>query len=457
MNPRTILWLALALGIQGVYICLRIYGNLKEFVPETILLLLISGVLYLVSCYLSIRSEPDKFRRNHFILLAGAAVLFRLTVWPLAPWLSEDVFRYRWEGKVADAGENPYTLSPNDPRAARFRDSSFARIPGQDFRPVYGPVTELIQRLNYRIAATLSQDPERQAFWFKLPAAMFDLFTIALLWRWLRLRGLPSERIVIYAWSPLSVIEFWGNGHNDALAVCLLAGALVAATASRWALSFVHLGLSIAAKLWPAFLFPLFVGWTGRMPARWRQFWIAPVVVGLTILPFLDGLFDVLRDNLRFTSGFLGGWRNNDSLFGLLLWLSNGDLYTAKKVAFAIVCATVAGVTLAKWPLEKACLAVLTVLLLVSANCHPWYLTWLLPFLVVEPVPPILLWTALVPLAHTPVMLWSTAGIWDGSTPIRWLEYVPVLGWFAASGLLQLIRHSRRGSGVTAQADPDNV
>ena len=51
-------------------------------------------------------------------------------------------------------------------------------------------------------------------------------------------------------------------------------------------------------------------------------------------------------------------------------------------------------------------------MLMISANCHPWYLTWLLPLLVLVPVPGLLLWTALVPLAYSAVIAWVETGEW---------------------------------------------
>ena len=74
-------------------------------------------------------------------------------------------------------------------------------------------------------------------------------------------------------------------------------------------------------------------------------------------------------------------------------------------------------------------------LLLVSANCHAWYLTWILPLLAIEAVPPLLLWTALAPLGHAAVIGWVGSGEWKGSTSVRYYEYVPVFvalaGWLA--------------------------
>ena len=317
---------------------------------------------------------------------------------------------------------------------------------------MYGPVVEGIEWIEYRLIAGLEPNPFAQAFWFKAPSALFDLGVMAALWLLLKIKELPPERILIYAWSPLPLIEFWGNGHNDSIAVCFIVLAVAAAAkASRprqsdvavslhWIAAFAALTLAVASKLWPIFLFPLFIAAAGWR--RWREWLIALPIVALVALPYWTPTlrWSTIDENFRFMSGFLGGWRNNDSLFGVLLWAAGNDLYLAKKFALGIICGAVAFVLLWRWPLERASLAVITVLLLVSANCHPWYLIWILPLLAIEPAAPLRLWTALAPLAHAAVIDWVGAGDWKGSTGIRYYEYVPV--FIALAAWLILLRRN---------------
>ena len=81
------------------------------------------------------------------------------------------------------------------------------------------------------------------------------------------------------------------------------------------------LALAAAAKIWPLLLFPIFLGWP---PRRWRQILIAIPILAALAFPYLTPTlrWSGIDENLRFMSGFLGGWRNNDSLFGALLWIS---------------------------------------------------------------------------------------------------------------------------------------
>ena len=55
-------------------------------------------------------------------------------------------------------------------------------------------------------------------------------------------------------------------------------------------------------------------------------------MVACFAIPYLTDV----TENAQFMSGFVGGWRNNDSFFGLLLYLT-GDLYRAKYLAFTLL------------------------------------------------------------------------------------------------------------------------
>lgn len=408
----------LACILQALYFWIRWLGDLRERPLEAITLLLAAGAGYLASCYFILKPlNGTRFRRLPEIILC-AAVLFRLTLWPLLPALSDDPFRYRWEGKLQDAGGNPYQARPNDPAWAHLRDATFARVAGRDFKAGYGPLIEGLELWTYRAVAAWQPDPVRQVFWFKLPYALCDLGVLAALWWWLPGAGVGRARILIYAWSPLPVIEFWATGHNDSLPVLLVVLAFLAAGRQRWIWAFVALSLAVAAKFWPILLFPAFVG-----RKRWWQWSAAIPIGGLLAWPYWSNVWE----NVRFMSGFVGGWRNNDSLFGILLWAA-GDIYRAKYTAFALILAVVIAVTVRRLPPIRASLPVLAFTLMIAANCHPWYLTWILPLLVFIPVPGLLLWTVLAPLAYAAVIGWTYLGEWRVPAWVRWLEYVPVYG-----------------------------
>ena len=429
-----------ALGIEASWLALRTVDNLRLEIVPTIVCLLSTSLVYLVSVFW-ISRDSHRTRGNPLgFFILGAAVVFRLTVWPLYPASSNDVFRYHWEGKLQVEGHgNPYLVAPSDPARVALRDLTYGNVVLPDNKTIYGPAIELEQRAWYGVLQMMGvTDPFVRVFWFKAPSALFDLLTIGAVWLWLRARGDPVEWVLIYAWCPLPVFEFWVNGHNDSLLICLLVMALWMDARGRYGWSAAALAMSAATKLWPAVLWPWILVRRGWRSALW-----AVVPVALLSAPYVA---DVL-ENAQYASGFLGGWRNNDSLYGVILWACGGDVYYAKYATFAILAGVVAVVLWKKLPFADAALVIITVMLAISANVHPWYLTWIVPLLAVNPAAPLLLWVALVPLHYVVLIAYHTVGAWNGVTDSRWFVYAPVYSFAVLCWVISRFRTASRATG----------
>ncbi|MDQ3544942.1 MAG: phospholipid carrier-dependent glycosyltransferase, partial [Verrucomicrobiota bacterium] len=200
------------------------------------------------------------------VIFWSVAILLRLVALPLLP--GDDIWRYQWEGKIQNAGFNPYVLAPNDDRLAAVREEypEWSQINHRNFSAIYPPGTELIFAGLSRFGAG--------PLGYKLLFAAADLGVIALL---LRLIG-GRERYLDaawYAWNPLVVYSFAGAAHFDSLMILpMLAGILCfvrsrAQTESRlqwrWALlGAAAMGAAISIKLIPLLLLPVCAFALGR-------------------------------------------------------------------------------------------------------------------------------------------------------------------------------------------------
>ena len=127
----------------------------------------------------------------------------------------------------------------------------------------------------------------------------------------------------------------------------------------------------------------------------------------LLLMPLAEWITKV-----RFTTGFLGGWQNNPFLYRFL---------TDKSQAIAISAVSSIGVCFLRLGQAELVLIFITVLLAFSANIHPWYLGWTLPFLMATKWNPMpwLLAMALLPLAYDPMIGWRLNGTWIEDPLIR--------------------------------------
>ncbi len=417
---------ACALAIEACLLAILFLERPASYVPEFVSYYLLLSVPYVTACWLvTSGSMPASRRAVRWIWIA--ALLFRVTVVPLDPSLSEDTARYRWQGMVQDAGGDPYIARPEDARWDGLRDSTWPRIAGKDKTSPYGPVLELVNLQYYRLVRSWEPDPWQQVWLFKLPFAAADLAVGLGLMALLSAVGRPATWALVYLWSPLAVAEFWIEGHNDALALAfaIAALALAARKQPRWAL--VMVAVAALCKVWPIILLPFLA--LAREGGRWRFEWkgllaCVPVVL-LLCLPYWGGIGSVWH----VWDGFASGWRNNDSLFAGLLLLSQGNTAIAARSAAVALVAAVVVFRIAPMPRLAPELAGICALLLLSANCFPWYLTWMLPLLAVHPYPPLLLWTALVPLAYHVVPAYEATGSWQYDRTLVSIEYAPVLTW----------------------------
>ena len=113
-----------------------------------------------------------------------------------------------------------------------------------------------------------------------------------------------------------------------------------------------------------------------------------------------------------------------------------GDLVTAKRVALGLIAASAAGAAVWARSLRAGYWAVALTVLVVSANVHPWYLTWIVPLAVFEWPWAVLVWGALAPVHYVVLIRWREAQEWEGVSNWRWLVYAPV----AAVLMVQMVR-----------------
>ena len=500
-STRYRLVLPLAVLLEAAFLSLHRLENFKLQAVEFITTYLLASLLYLVCCFLITNSGGDGvLPRRWMEFIWGAGILFRLTVFPLDPMLSEDLNRYRWHGKLQAAGGNPYTEVPEDPRWEPLRDATYPRVNRKDLPSVYGPLLEWSYAACYRVVSALQPDEIQQVWWFKAPFALFEIAAAMALGGLLAAMGLPRQWLLIYLWSPLTIVEFWAQGHNDTVAVLFMVLALTAAVKQRWVWGWSWLTLAALTKFWPVILFPFFL--VQREAGRWRIRYRA-ALVGLPIAlvvswPYLNGISNVEE----LLAGFVGGWRNNDSLYALIYWavdedfdagtiwvtrllvgglvllwanhlwgrdfrrkwgrkwgwtrpgeartrlidpraantgeanLENpADVALSQENPDALTGDSISLVRSAKW-------AVL-LLLFLAANCFPWYLSWLLPFLVIFPNAALLLWTALASLSYHILIRYELLGVWLENDEFRLMEYIPVYALLIGSALWRFAVSSR--------------
>ncbi len=374
--------------------------------PLYLALYLAMGVSWLLASYyvLTVQTRP------HRALVVLVALALRVPFLVTAPILSDDIFRYIWDGRVQHAGINPYRYAPEEQTIAFLREGheqNFQGINNKDIPTIYPPFMEMA----FFVATTVSES----VLWMKLFFVLADLALIFLLARLLESLQLNPARVLIYAWSPLVIVEVAGSGHNDILGVLGLMAALGAIVRHRGSLTMLYLTLSGLTKVIGMTLAPLFL-----RSIRLRDLWVMPVVTVLLALPYASAGSLAFRGLTQYGLR----WRGNDSLFHILFYLT-GSLDTAKILVGAfLVTMVLVLLGLNSNPLRSSYLTVSAILLL-TTTVHPWYLLWIAPFLAIYASPAWLYLTLSVALAYHSAYLATPGQAWEDVIWVKLIEYVP--------------------------------
>jgi len=397
----TIALATLAAGLTGIYLWVAQQSDdLDSHMPEFIGLLLLAGILYVVAVFLV---ERFRLGRTAMLVILAGTILFRLVLLPATPSLSDDVYRYQWDGRVQRAHLNPYVVIPSSPDLARLLNPDNPEPPGIDTPTIYPPLSELVYRTIETIAG------------YKLVSTILDLCCVGVLMLLLAALKLPLHRVLAYAWNPAVLLSFAMSGHFDPLAILMLLAALFFLVRNRPKLSIAALALAFLSKLFPVLLLPAFL--KRVRPAYTGIF--ALLVVGF-YLPFSSAglhLFDGARNYGR-------DWSNNASFFEFLHFVARSKP-PAELLAGLIMLAAIWYLAKKQAGLLWSCLVLTGGILLVSPTAYPWYFTWSIPFLCFYPGAAWLLMSVTSVLAYTPAIADGTGN----SLLMLSLEYAPVYLW----------------------------
>ncbi|HEY6547598.1 MAG TPA: hypothetical protein VI589_06820 [Vicinamibacteria bacterium] len=338
----------------------------------------------------------------------GLALAWRVVLAFAPPLLSNDVNRHVWEGRIQLHGGNPYAWDdrPNAPRWAPLRDEVYAGLNHEGYTAVYPPLWQLAA------AAVV---------WVRDSVTAMKLFLVACeaaaLWamaRLLHLRGQPPARLLLWAWSPLALVEIAGGGHNEALGLLFVALALLALQSGRPLLAALASALGFQAKFLPGLLA---VAWLRRF--RPWHIGLAALAAGALVWPYWEARKTLLL-SLRKYAEF---WQFNETLFAPLevLFGHSGAVRAGAGLAFLLAC----GLAWRNVEPVRAALLVTAAALLLGPNLLPWYALWLLPFVVLLEAPAALLFTGTVALSYLVYPGWQSGERWYLPWSVRALEYGP--------------------------------
>ncbi|MEL0644099.1 polyprenol phosphomannose-dependent alpha 1,6 mannosyltransferase MptB [Olleya sp. Ti.3.14] len=381
----------------------------------TLLLILASFCLYAVFAYDLARTDHSNLisiyivlfglfikivnnNKNNFKLLIAIAIISRLIFLIAIPNLSQDFYRFIWDGRMILQGFNPYLNTPASfiPSGNYPIDQAQQLVTGMQALNAshysnYPPINQLLFTLAnlFSTSSILGS-----VIGLRLIIIAADIGTLYFGAKLLQRLSLSPNKIFWYILNPFIIIELTGNLHFEGVMLFFLILSLYLLHKNKWQWAAVVFALSISTKLVPLLFLPLFVKWfrvkEDHTKIDFKKLIWFYLIIGISTLvlfaPFFSSEF---VNNYSKTVGlWFGDFEFNASIYyiarevGYLITGYN-QIAIIGKILPIIIFTSIWYIALTRQnqnfvTLIKSMLIAFTVYLLLSTTVHPWYIASIL-------------------------------------------------------------------------------
>lgn len=365
----------------------------QVYIVRTQFHLLLLWQLLLAGIFLIYLVSKNCLSFTHIFIIA---LLTRLSLVFVMPNLSDDVYRFIWDGQLINNGDNPLLTTPNTYLAQLttttntylYWQNLHSLINHPQFYTCYPP---LMQGTFWVSALLGGASITTSIIIIKLFILIADMLGIYYFYKLLKVLKIKTNKIVWYALNPLVILEGVGNTHYEVVQVAFMVMSLYFFTQNKLAKFVLIWATAILTKLLPLLLLPIIVKQLGWRKAIVTGF-LCMIIVLISFLPFLS-----LTAIKGFSSSLNLYFRNfefNASLYYIaryIGWYVKGYNYISFigpllsgffLGLYAYIFFTKKINTLPQ--VAHTILIVLTLYYLLATTVHPWYIINLLPFAIIS-------------------------------------------------------------------------
>ena len=351
------------------------------------------------------------------LLISG--VVFRLIFLVAIPNLSQDFYRFIWDGRLFVQGLNPYMSTPQqwiDAGSLNIVNQAQLLVEGMQSLNAshytnYPPVAQFI----YGFTAFISPNSILgSVVVMRAVLIIADVISFIFLRKLLQQLNIDKQRAFWYFLNPLVIIELTGNLHFEGVMVMFLIVSLYLLLKKRWISSAVLLGLSISVKLLPLILLPLFLHYFRKQEGlNFYKLLAFYLIVLLTVIfsfsPFASSEF--IENFASSIVLWFSKFEFNASVYYLIRWVGFQTvgwniIGIVGKVLPVVIIVSIVSLALfrdnsSEKKLYTRMLLVFTLYFLLSTTVHPWYLITPLAISIFTNYRFMLLWSFTVILSYS--------------------------------------------------------
>ncbi len=355
-----------------------------------------------------------QFEKWNFNFLLVTGIVFRLVFLVALPNLSQDFYRFIWDGELINQGINPYLYTPNElvenskfqiPNSGILHEG-MGSLSARNFSN-YPPVNQFI----FAISTFLGFGSVLgSVISMRLLIIAADIGIVYFGRKLLQNLNQSSHLIFWYFLNPLVIIELTGNLHFEGVMLFFFVWATYLISSGNYKKAAPIYAASIMVKLVPALFLPLFLRYLGLKKSIFFY-----ALVGLSgflfLLPFYNAQF---IGNYSQTIGlWFSNFEFNAGIYNLIKqvavhyfevkpWILIKEYGTLVKIMAIALILVLALFRKHEKPaqLMSSMLIVLTAYYFLSSTIHPWYLTFLLGLSLFTNYRFTILWTASIILSY---------------------------------------------------------
>lgn len=354
-------------------------------------------------------------------------IFFRLLLLFSIPALSDDFYRFVWDGRLLINELNPYTILPSEfIQSPDFQKiigdkSIFQHLNSPNYYTVYPPLNQFI----FAISAWLSQGSLfGNVVWLRIFILLAETSTIFLLQKSFIQ---TKQSFTLYALNPLIIIELTGNLHFESVVIFFLLASLYFWIKNKnLLLSAFFFACAVSTKMLPLIFLPLIIKKLGI-----KKGLIYASIVGVFTLLFFTPFIDIMLVEKLFSSVnlYFQKFEFNASIYylvreiGFKIYGYNIIGTAGKVLAFF----TFSGIIFISWKSKNffvGALSVLTLYFAMATTVHPWYASTLVAIAVFTQFRYPIAWSYLIFLSYA---TYQTT-LYEENLWLVSLEYLVVFG-----------------------------
>ena len=432
LNGTVTRWVVVLLYLA--ILCVLNYGIARhETVP------LIVTYIFAFGIYLFVVKRADE-RTLSFWMYGAFAI--RIALLFSVPNLTEDFYRFLWDGRLTAGGFHPLSHPPsyyieNNITVSGIDAELYDRLNSKTYYSVYPPIAQLL----FWICAEVSSNVSGSLLWFKVLIMAADVGVVLIMKNLLGTLKMNTSNVLLYALNPLVLIEIAGNAHYESVMIFLLLLTFYFFLREKTGIASWAFALSVCTKLLPVMFLPAFWHLLGKRRAI--AFYVA--TAGICVILFLPYSNQLAIDGMTNSLGYyFSRFEFNASLYYLareIGYLVAGfNIIQIAGTALALVSAllilrisfnptnynTAAHTTQDRLSFSfQTILWVMTIYLLFATTVHPWYIITLLAISIFTPFRFVILWTLMIFLTYAG---YTTDGYLENLGVVA-LEYAVVIAY----------------------------